>query len=182
MTPEPALWNWRSRGLASGGASKNRLKNGSSRRGLRCDCFSLMVPRVAMLTTAGEARLTIGASDGMGESAGGLSGRAAWVTWPADAIVARMAAAGMSRSFMRDPKSVGLPMSRGPACNRCVRETPVGSDDRLVRPPRGIRRNQLPFRFATLCAQSYTQESRRQPTSSRFDGDSMRLHLGKFRN
>ncbi len=33
-----------------------------------------MVPRVAMLTTAGETRLTMGASDGIGAASGGGRG------------------------------------------------------------------------------------------------------------
>src|SRR5580704_1292102 len=78
MTPEPALWNWRSRGLVSGGTSKNRRKNGSSSSGLRWPGFSLIVPRVAMLTTAGDTRLTMGASEGIGAAsaadAGGCEG------------------------------------------------------------------------------------------------------------
>ncbi len=74
MTPDPALWNWRSRGFESGGASKNRRKKGSSSSGLWPDC-SLMVPRVAMFTTEGETRLTMGASVGMGRIGG--SGTAA---------------------------------------------------------------------------------------------------------
>src|SRR5580698_4879462 len=65
MTPEPALWNGCSRGCTSGGVSKKRRKKGSSISGLRCP-WSLIVPRVAILTTAGETRLTIGASEGIG--------------------------------------------------------------------------------------------------------------------
>ena len=46
-------------------------------RGLRWPGFSLTVPRVAMLTTAGEMRLTMGASEGIGASATGAEGSAA---------------------------------------------------------------------------------------------------------
>jgi hypothetical protein len=62
MTPEPALWNSRCRGVL--GTSKKRRKNGSFSSGF-CSCT---VPRVAMLTTAGETRFTIGASEGTGVS------------------------------------------------------------------------------------------------------------------
>src|SRR4029453_10815934 len=65
ITPEPALWNCRSRGARSG-ASKKRRKNGSSSSGLRRDSRS--VPRVAIFTTAGEAFFTTGASEGTGAS------------------------------------------------------------------------------------------------------------------
>src|ERR1700761_9214928 len=63
MTPEPALWNFRCRTVGSSGEPKKRRKKGSSSSGLRCTC-SVSVPRVAMLTTAGEATLIIGASEG----------------------------------------------------------------------------------------------------------------------
>ena len=62
MTPEPALWNSRCRGVF--GASKKRRKKGSLSSGF-CSCT---VPRVAMLTTAGETRFSIGARDGTGVS------------------------------------------------------------------------------------------------------------------
>ena len=62
MTPEPALWNSRWRGVF--GTSKKRRKNGSLSSGF-CSCT---VPRVAMLTTAGDTRFSIGASDGTGVS------------------------------------------------------------------------------------------------------------------
>src|SRR5271168_1462244 len=110
MTPEPALLNWRSRGLASGGVSKKRRKKGSSSKGLRPGC-SLMVPRVAILTTDGEIRLTIGASEGMGaESAAGDAGgdpaHAGAPMGPFDAALsatASAAAAILRRKFMRGP-------------------------------------------------------------------------------
>src|SRR6266404_2654051 len=86
MTPEPALWNWRSRGFESGGTSKKRRKNGSSSKGFRWPGSSLMVPRVAMLTTAGDTRLTMGASEGIGAAA-----------------AASVAAANLRRRFMRGP-------------------------------------------------------------------------------
>src|SRR5271168_3399731 len=99
MTPEPALWNWRSRGFESCGASKNRRKNGSSSSGLRPGC-SLMVPRVAMFTTEGETRLTMGASVGMAEvSAAGTAANSG----PLIVVAASTAAAILRRRFMRDP-------------------------------------------------------------------------------
>src|SRR5437879_12596993 len=73
MTPEPALWNGRSRGPVSGGASKKRRKKGSSKSGF-CGPRSRMVPRVAMLTTAGETFLIIGASVGSGVTPEGGGG------------------------------------------------------------------------------------------------------------
>ena len=76
MTPEPALWNWRSRGPMSG-MSKNRRKKGSSSSGF-CGVRSRMVPRVAMFTTAGETRLIMGASVGTGVSPTAW-GSAAWL-------------------------------------------------------------------------------------------------------
>src|SRR5450631_1939309 len=109
MTPEPALWNCRSRGFASGGRSKNRRKKGSSIKGLRCPGFSLMVPLVATLTTAGETRLTIGASEGIGaaSTAGGLgdaANAAGPIAGPVDmARVAARVAANVIRRFMRIP-------------------------------------------------------------------------------
>src|SRR5271169_3209699 len=100
MTPEPALLNWRSCGLASGGASKKRRKNGSSSKGLRPGC-SLMVPRVAMLTTDGETRFTIGASDGIGaaSAAGEAGGEPACAGTAAEAAnaAANAAAAKLKR-------------------------------------------------------------------------------------
>src|SRR5271167_4882870 len=110
MTPEPALLNWRSRGLASGGASKKRRKKGSSSKGLRPGC-SLMVPRVAILTTDGEIRLTMGASDGMGaeSAAGDAGGDPAHAGAPRGAnnmavsAAASAATANLRRKFMRDP-------------------------------------------------------------------------------
>src|SRR6266704_1357087 len=67
MTPDPALWNGRSRGPESCGTSKKRRKKGSSNRGF-CGPFSWMVPRVAMFTIAGETFLIIGESEGTGVS------------------------------------------------------------------------------------------------------------------
>src|SRR5688572_3118015 len=61
MTPEPALLNSRSRGGASGGRPKKRRVPGSSKNGLR---GAATVPRTAMLTTAGDARLITGAKEG----------------------------------------------------------------------------------------------------------------------
>src|SRR5271169_4441788 len=105
MTPEPALWNCRSRGFASGGISKKRRKKGSSIKGLRCPGLSLIVPRVATLTTAGETRLTIGAREGMGAaSAGAGVGNAANAAGPVHmAMVATSVAANLIRRFMRIP-------------------------------------------------------------------------------
>src|SRR5271170_6943274 len=106
MTLEPALLNCRSCGLASGGVSKKRRKNGSSSSGLRPGC-SLMVPRVAIFTTEGETRLTMGASDGIGAaSAGGdAGGEPAYAGAPPleAANAASAAAAKLKRRFMRDP-------------------------------------------------------------------------------
>src|SRR5580698_10098680 len=108
ITPEPALWNWRSRGLESGGTSKKRLKNGSSSKGLRWPGCSLMVPRVAILTTAGDTRLTMGASEGIGAASASGAGRAAnagamKAAGPATAAAASAAAANLRRRFMRNP-------------------------------------------------------------------------------
>src|SRR5882757_1998189 len=119
MTPEPALWNCRSRGFESGGASKKRRKNGSSRSGLWPGC-SLMVPRVAMFTTEGDTRLTIGASVGMGAaaSAAGTAARAG----PLIANAVSAAAANCRRRFMRGPSGDPLGGEQnkagldGPAC------------------------------------------------------------------
>src|ERR1700722_14146306 len=102
MTPDPALWNCRSRGFKSGGASKNRRKNGSSRSGLRPGC-SLIVPRVAMFTTEGETRLTMGASVGMGAaSAAGTAANAC----PQIMDAASAAAAKLRRRFKREVSSL----------------------------------------------------------------------------
>src|ERR1700724_944975 len=111
MTPEPALWNWRSRGFKSGGASKKRRKNGSSSKGLRWPGSSLMVPRVAMLTTAGETRLTMGASEGIGAASAmsadpvaPYAGRGRVTAGPPITAVASAAAAKkLKRRFMRSP-------------------------------------------------------------------------------
>src|SRR5271169_5875746 len=104
MTPDPALWNCRSRGFASGGTSKKRRKKGSSIKGLRCPGFSLMVPRVATLTTAGETRLIIGASDGIGAaSTVGGAGGAANAAGTLIMAAASAAAANVRRRFMRSP-------------------------------------------------------------------------------
>ena len=73
MTPEPALWNSRSRGVF--GTSKKRRKNGSFSSGF-CSCT---VPRVAMFTTAGVTRFSMGASEGTGVSPG-WAGSWAWAT------------------------------------------------------------------------------------------------------
>src|SRR5580704_5784959 len=105
MTPEPALWNWRSRGLESGGASKKRRKNGSSSKGLRWPGCSLMVPRVAILTTAGDTRLTMGAREGRGAASVRGPGKAAQAGWKIIAAGAAKAAvsaaaANLERRFM----------------------------------------------------------------------------------
>jgi short-subunit dehydrogenase len=71
--------------------------------GLRWPAFSLIVPRVAMFTTDGEVRLTIGASEGIGESATGLAGSAAKLMGAARTAAAIEAAARVSRKFMRGP-------------------------------------------------------------------------------
>src|SRR3984957_21226018 len=122
MTPEPALWNWRSRGFASGGTSKKRRKNGSSSRGLRWLGSSFIVPRVAMLTTAGETRLTIGASEGIGAASatgagtGAYAAPATMAAGPAMAAAASIAAANLKRRFMPIlPFARSLPAHRGRA-------------------------------------------------------------------
>src|SRR5487761_2045257 len=105
MTPEPALWNCRSRGGAPGGTLKNLRKNGSSSSGLPWPALSLIVPRVATLTTAGETRLTIGASDGIGAA----SSAAAAITdggsarGAANRTVTAAAAANLIRGIIRCP-------------------------------------------------------------------------------
>src|ERR1700693_4186812 len=109
MTPEPALWNWRSRGFESGGTSKKRRKNGSSSKGFRWPGSSLMVPRVEMLTTAGETRLTMGASEGIGAASAmgavpaACTGPAMMTAGPAMTAAASVAAAKLSRRFMPSP-------------------------------------------------------------------------------
>src|SRR6202023_2520343 len=72
--------------------SKKRRKNGSSNSGL-CPGCSLMVPRVAIFTTEGETRLTMGASEGIG-AASREAGEAAYSGPPINAA-ARAAAANL---------------------------------------------------------------------------------------
>src|SRR6266403_6317997 len=109
MTPEPALWNWRSRGFESGGTSKKRRKIGSSSKECRWSCAFLKVPRVAMLTTAGDTRLTMGASEGIGAASAAGAGRAAYAgpgaiaAGPAMTAAVSVAAANLRRRFMRGP-------------------------------------------------------------------------------
>src|SRR5260370_28246771 len=118
MTPEPALWNWRSRGFESGGTSKKRRKNGSSSKGFRWPGSSLMVLRVAMLTTAGDTRLTMGASEGIGAASATGAGRAAFagaVIMTAGAAMmaaASVASAKLRRRFIRSPSIYSRPHLR----------------------------------------------------------------------
>src|ERR1700722_19823390 len=107
MTPEPALWNCRSRGFESGGTSKKRRKNGSSSSGLRWPGFSLMVPRVAMFTTAGDTRLTMGASEGIGAASAGELGEAGGDGSAANALGAQRPAATTAAAKRR--KIMGCP-------------------------------------------------------------------------
>ena len=72
-------------------------------RGLRWPGFSLTVPRVAILTTAGETRLTMGASEGIGASAIGAEGSAARTMGEAMTAAASDAAASMWRRFIYGP-------------------------------------------------------------------------------
>src|SRR6185437_11196352 len=152
MTPEPALWNWRSRGT-----SKKRRKKGSSNRGLRCPDFSLMVPRVAMFTTEGETRLTIGASEGMGAAA-------AACTVAVSAAGAMMAAAkrvidaSLRRMFTRV-----LPF-----------DSFFGAQNEAGRCRPAFLSRTLP--------RSYTQDGSGRAPLGGFHRDAMRLHLRHFRN
>src|SRR5579863_1264744 len=162
MTPEPALWNWRSRGLESGGASKNRRKNGSSSKGLRCPGCSLMVPRVAILTTAGDTRLTMGAREGTGAASVRGLGNAAWAGWKiiaARAVRAAVsaAAANLERRFISVLPFEALDVKTGPD------EGSSGPD------------------IVKVVPRSYTQD-RLRTLSGGFDGDPMRLHLRHLRN
>jgi len=59
MTPEPALWNCRSRGFESGGASKKRRKKRIVQQRIASGLL-FNGARVAMFTTEGETRLTMG--------------------------------------------------------------------------------------------------------------------------
>src|SRR3984957_20447798 len=164
MTPEPALWNWRSRGFESGGTSKKRRKNGSSSRGLRWPASSFMVPRVAMLTTAGETRLTMGASDGIGAASATGAGTAACaapatITAGAPTVAAAsIAAANLERRFMPNPSvcsfSVGSPGPGESARPRCRRYRP----------------------------RYYTEDCVRRALLGCFHRDPVRLHLRQFRN
>src|SRR5271156_936501 len=166
MTPEPALWNCRSRGLESGGTSKKRRKKGSSSKGLRWPGFSLMVPRVAMFTTAGETRLTMGASEGIGAASaweGGGAGRAA--NAPGADRPAASRAAVKKRKIMSCPRVI-YPVSgqRTPATQsvgRTARVRPTGRYSRT----------------AILHVRSHSAGF-----LSRFHPDSLRLHLGYLRN
>src|SRR5579863_3213352 len=130
MTPEPALWNGRSRGPVSGGTSKKRRKKGSSSSGF-CAPRSRMVPRVAMLTTAGETLRIIGASVGSGVSptAGGmaacsvapvsvaLSHRTAQERFMTLGILARSASTGADRACILAGRR--CPARRTGSENRC---------------------------------------------------------------
>src|ERR1700722_19431636 len=162
MTPEPALWNWRSCGFESGGTSKKRRKNGSSSRGFRWPGSSLIVPRVAILTTAAETRLTMGASEGIG-AASAMAGSAAFAgsetmtADPAMGAAARVAAASLRRRFIRSPSvRFVLDVNRG-------RTFPSGP----------IHAN---------FARYYTEERAGRSLLGRFHRDPARLHLRQFRN
>src|ERR1700722_3702690 len=166
MTPEPALWNWRSCGLESGGASKKRRKNGSSSRGLRWPGSSLIVPRVAMLTTAGETRLTIGAREGIGAASATGAGEAAqagrrtMIAGPAARAAAGAAAARLTRRFICSPSVRRLPGGR----NKAGRVT-----SGPLRSPR--------------FAQYYTEDcARGVALLGGFHRDPVRLHLRHLRN
>jgi hypothetical protein len=94
--------------------------------------LSLMVPRVAMLTTAGDTRFTMGASDGMGAAsvAGGGCGTAAGAAGDVDvegdagdagdatsaagptSPAASVIAANVRRKLMRNPLYDGHPGQR----------------------------------------------------------------------
>src|ERR1700761_3293793 len=95
-TPEPALWNcgeWLPRAW---GTSKKRLKAGSASSGLE-GALSLTEPRVAMLTTLGETRLTMGASVGIGASSAGV-GAAGTAAGELPAAGVRASAGGPERT------------------------------------------------------------------------------------
>src|SRR5882762_757937 len=164
MTPEPALWNWRSRGFESGGTSKKRRKNGSSSKGFRWPGSSLMVPRVAILTTAGDTRLTMGASEGIGAASATGAGSAAFAgaaTMTAGAAMtaaARAATAKSRRRFMRNPSV--LFFSATPKAGRVS-----------VRP----RCRQHRPRY-------YTEDCARRALLGGFHRDPVRLHLRQLRN
>src|SRR5258706_2185908 len=163
MTPEPALWNWRSCGFESGGTSKKRRKNGSSSKGFRCPGSSLIVPRVAILTTAAETRLTMGASEGIGAASAMDAGSAAFagpetmIAGPAMTAAASVAAASLRRRFMRSPSvRFVLGVNRG-------RTFPSGLIDANT------------IRY-------YTEECAGRSLLGGFHRDPARLHLRQFRN
>src|ERR1700694_4831825 len=164
MTPEPALWNWRSRGFKSGGASKKRRKNGSSSKGFRWPGASWMVPRVAMLTTAGETRLTMGASEGIGAASAtsgvpaACTGPAIMTAGPAMTAAASVAAAKLSRRFMRSPS---VRFVHGGTSRRDVF---VRHQDRHHRP------------------RYYTEDCAGRSLLGGFHRDPARLHLRQLRN
>src|SRR3984957_12470812 len=166
MTPEPALWNWRSCGLESGGASKKRRKKGSSSRGLRWPGSSLIVPRVAMLTTAGETRLTIGAREGIGAASATVEGRAAEagaakiIAGAARSAAASAAAAKLTRRF------IGIPCPS--ICYRRARRGRTSS-----RPASEDRQDS---------AQYYTEDCAWAGPLGGFHRDPVRLHLRHLRN
>src|SRR6185436_2332773 len=82
------------------GMSKNRRKKGSSSRGF-WGARSRMVPRVAMFTTAGETRLIMGASVGIGVSPTAW-GRAAWLAKARLKAQAAVAIRSMRRGYSND--------------------------------------------------------------------------------
>ncbi len=94
------------------GASKKRRKNGSSGSGLFRGTRSVKVPRVAMFTTAGDAILIMGASEGTGLSptAGGMPPKAG-VTATATIRVR----AGSARLMPDDSSPHGWAVERNPA-------------------------------------------------------------------
>src|ERR1700691_4591464 len=162
MTPEPALWNCRSRGLASGGTSKNRRKKGSSINGLCCPPCSLIVPRVAMLTKEGDTRLTIGASDGIGAASGTAAGDPARTAGAARKVAATAIAASLKRKFMRHPLLSVSPLLNGG----------MGPGEILAR----LHASSL------VDSRCYTQECAPAGLLGSFYGDPVRLHLGNLRN
>src|ERR1700737_4381232 len=165
MTPAPALWDWGSRGFISGGASKKRRKNGSSSRGFRWPGSSLMVPRVAMLTTAGETRLTMGASEGIGAASAmsaapvaAYKGLGIITAGPAMMAAASAAAAKLRRRFMPV-----LPFDLFSA-SETRPDVSVRPRDRHHRP------------------RYYTEDCARRTLLGGFHRDPVRLHLRQLRN
>src|SRR5260221_1127106 len=166
-------------------------------RGLRWPGFSLIVPRVAMLTTEGDVRLTMGASDGTGESATGVAGSAAKPMGAASTAAASVAAASVSRKFMRgpylsdsaeEPQAPRVKAASSRYHNGWPNSYTFGVGRFIVR-PHAIGYTATVLRGSAALDPRYYTEARargRCPRSHRLLGrlnrNSLRLHLRQFRN